>query len=281
MRALASIPVRSRHRIFGAINAVSEVTRQFSDDDLYVLHSIGEQMGVAIERAEVLEQLRRGRENYQRLARYCLVAQEEERRRISRELHDETSQSISALALSLRALVEMAEASGQSKESIERIKKVESLAQQTAYELTRIINDLRPGLLDSAGLVPAIRRFAQEHMQLQEVDVSVEVRGHIPRLAPEVESNLFRFVQGAVSNVARHAEARTLKIAIDCGEDQLTLRLRDDGRGFDISKITNIDEKTGRGRGLFAMKERIRLLGGSCKVESVPGQARRSWRKYL
>jgi signal transduction histidine kinase len=270
--ALASIPLRSRHRIYGAINAISRTPRRFGTDDLYVLHSIGEQMGVAIERAETLDQLKRGRETYQRLARYCLVAQDEERRRIARELHDETSQSISALSLNLRAMVELAEASGQSPELVDRMKKIEALAQQTAYELTRIINDLRPALLDSAGFVPAIRRFAQEHLQFQDVDVSVEVSGVFPRLAPEVEASLFRFIQGAVSNIARHAEARTVSIAMDCREDRLMLRLGDDGRGFDISKITDIDEKTGRGRGLFAMKERIRLLGGSCKVESVPGE---------
>jgi signal transduction histidine kinase len=176
------------------------------------------------------------------------------------------------MSLNLRVLVELAEASGQSPELVDRMKKIEALAQQTAFELTRIINDLRPALLDSAGFVPAIRRFAQEHLQLQGVDVSVEVSGVFPRLAPEVEASLFRFIQGAVSNIARHAEARTVSIAMDCREDSLMLRLRDDGRGFDISQITDIDEKTGRGRGLFAMKERIRLLGGSCKVESVPGE---------
>jgi signal transduction histidine kinase len=270
--ALASIPLRSGHRICGAINAVSRTPRRFDTDDLHVLHSIGEQMGVAIERAETLEQLKRSRETYQRLARHSLVAQDEERRRIARELHDETSQSISAMSLNLRVLVELAEASGQSPELVDRMKKIEALAQQTAFELTRIINDLRPALLDSAGFVPAIRRFAQEHLQLQGVDVSVEVSGVFPRLAPEVEASLFRFIQGAVSNIARHAEARTVSIAMDCREDSLMLRLRDDGRGFDISQITDIDEKTGRGRGLFAMKERIRLLDGSCKVESVPGE---------
>jgi signal transduction histidine kinase len=272
MGAFASIPLRSRHRVLGALNVVSEIPRRFASDDRYALHSIGEQLGVAIDRAEVLEQLSRGRETYQRLARYCLVAQDEERRRIARELHDETSQSISALALNLRALVEMAEMSGQSQESVERIRRVESLAQETAYELTRIINDLRPGLLDSAGLVPAIRRFAQEHLEVQDVDVRVDVTGTFPRLAPEVEANLFRFAQGAITNIARHAEAHAVFISLDCTGDKLTLRIRDDGRGFDISQITGIDEKTGRGRGLFAMKERIRLLGGSCAVGSAQGE---------
>lgn len=272
LRALASIPLRSHHRIFGTINVASREPRRFGSDDIYVLHSIGEQMGVAIERAEVLEQLVQGRETYRRMARHYLVAQDEERRRIARELHDETSQSISALALNMRALAEMAEMSGHDQELIERIKKVESMAEHTAHELTRIINDLRPGLLDSAGLLPAIRRFAEDKLQPQGVDITIEVRGNLPRLAPEVEATIFRFAQGAISNVARHAEARNLHISLDCGEERLSLRVSDDGRGFDVSTITGIDETTGRGRGVFAMKERIHLLGGSCEVKSAPGE---------
>ncbi len=272
LRGLVSIPLRSRHRIFGAINVASRESRSFGTDDIYVLHSIGEQMGVAIERAEVLEQLTTGRETYKRMARHYLLAQDEERRRIARELHDETSQSISALALNMRALVEMAEMSGPTDELIERMKKVESMAQQTAHELTRIINDLRPGLLDSAGLLPAIRRFAEDKLQPLEVDITIEVHGTLPRLAPEVEATLFRFAQGAISNVARHAEARNLYIFLEAGEETLLLRISDDGRGYDASTVTGIEETTGRGRGVFAMKERIRLLGGNCEVESVPGE---------
>ena len=272
LRALASIPLRSRHRIFGVINVASREPRSFSTDDIYVLHSIGEQMGVAIERAEVHQQLTTGRETYQRLARYCLVAQDDERRMIARELHDETSQSISAIALNLRALVEMAEMSGENPELVERIRKVEHMAQQTAQELTRITNHLRPALLDSAGLVPAIHRYAEERLQPQGVEVSVEVRGTLPRIAPEVEASLFRFAQGALSNIGRHAQATAVSIVMDSTGEGFVLRISDNGRGFDVSKVTGIDEKTGRGRGLVTMKERIRLVGGSCDVQSVPGK---------
>jgi signal transduction histidine kinase len=272
LRALVSIPLRSRHRIFGAINVASREPRSFGSDDIYVLHSIGEQMGFAIERAEVLEQLTAGRETYQRMARHYLVAQDEERRRIARELHDETSQSLSALALNVRALVEMAEMSGPTEELIERMKKVENMAQLTAQELSRIINDLRPGLLDSAGLLPAIRRFAEDKLQPQGISIVVEARGTVPRLAPEVEATIFRFTQGAVSNIARHAEAKNVEIFVDAEGDRFVLRISDDGRGFDVSTITGIDETTGRGRGVLAMKERMRLIGGSCEVESTPGQ---------
>jgi signal transduction histidine kinase len=272
LRALASIPLRSRQKVFGAIHVATRRPRGFSGDDVCLLHSIGEQMGVAIERAEVLEQLTQGREVYQHLARHYLIAQDEERRRLARELHDETSQSLSALTLNIRAAVETAEMLDQEQELIEKMKKLESMAQQTAQELSRIINDLRPALLDSAGLLPAIRRFAEDKLQPQGIDIVIDVRGTLPRLAPEVEATLYRFAQGAISNIARHAQAKQLSIVVDCGDRMLSLRIIDDGRGFDVSTVTGIDETTGRGRGLFAMQERIRLLGGSCRVESAPGE---------
>jgi signal transduction histidine kinase len=272
MKALASIPLRSRNRLFGAINVASRLPRRFGRDDMFVLYSIGEQMGVAIERAEVYDQLRKGRETYQQLARYCLVAEDEERRRIVRDLHDETSQAISALALNMRALVEMAEMSGQSPPFVEQIRKVEAMAQRTAQELTRIMNDLRPTLLDSAGLVPAIRRLAEENLHLHGIETAVEINGTCPRLASEVEANIFRLAQSAIMNIVLHAEATKTWIVVDCGDERLDLRIRDNGRGFDASKITGIDEQTGRGRGLVTMEERATLLGGAIRFESAPGK---------
>jgi signal transduction histidine kinase len=269
LKAFVSIPLRAGHRIFGAINVASRIPHHFGKDDIYVLCSIGDQMGIAIERAEVYEQLRKGRETYQRLARHFLLAQEEERRRIARELHDETSQSMSALALHLRALLELAEMSGYSPDFVERVRKVESMAGQTARELSRVINDLRPALLDSVGLVPAIRRFAQDNLQPHGIELSVEATGARPLLPPEVEVALFRFAQGAITNIVRHANAKTVAIALECGPDQMTLRISDDGQGFDVSGITGIED-TGRGRGLYAMRERVSLLGGRFVVDSAP-----------
>ena len=271
LKAFASIPLRAGHRILGAINVASRTPRHFGKDDLYVLYSIGDQMGIAIERAEVYEELRRGRETYQRLARHFLVAQEEERRRIARELHDETSQSVSALALNLRALLELSEMTGLSKDFVERVRKIGGMAEQISHELSHIINDLRPALLDSAGLVPAIRRYAQDKLQPLGIELSIEATEPCPVLEPEVEVALFRFTQGAITNIVRHAQARSASIDLKCRPDEVTLRISDDGKGFEVATITGIED-TGRGRGLYAMQERMSLLGGSSVVESAPGE---------
>jgi GAF domain-containing protein len=104
LKAFISVPLRAKDKILGVINVASHMSHQFTTDDMHLLHSIGDQLGIAIEQAKLYERLRKGRERYQQLARQTLVAQEEERRRIARELHDETSQSLTGLSLSLQAL---------------------------------------------------------------------------------------------------------------------------------------------------------------------------------
>jgi len=277
LKAFISVPLRAKDKVLGVINVASHMPHRFNTNDMYLLHSIGDQLGVAIEQARLYERLRKARERYQQLARQTLVAQEEERKRIARELHDETSQALSGLTLQLQALVDMAEMSGsQDAESITKLKKVQSLAVQIHSEIARLIADLRPALLDTLGLVPAIRHHAETSLHPLDINVSVETKGVDRRLPPEVEAGLFRWTQGAIGNIAQHSRAKNATIILEYQDDELFLRISDDGEGFDVSKITNIDE-SGRGRGVFSMKERVGLLGGICSIESQPGQGTTVW----
>lgn len=272
LRAFISVPLRAKEAVLGVINVASYMPHQFTRDDMYLLHSIGDQVGVAIEQAKLYERLRKGRERYRQLAQQILVAQEEERGRISRELHDETSQALSGLALNLQALVDMAEMAGTLDDQFKaRLKKTHSLAIQIGAEVSRLIRELRPTLLDTLGLIPAIRQYAEMHLSPLGIKVSVESRGNDESLPSEVELGLFRIAQGAIGNIAKHSQAKNATIALECKANEFLLRISDDGKGFDVSELTEIDE-SGRGRGLFSMKERVDLLGGTCSVESQPGQ---------
>jgi len=272
LKAFISVPLRAKDKVLGVINIASRTPRRFTRNDVHLLHSIGDQLGVAIEEARLYERLRKARERYRQLARQTLVAQEGERKRIARELHDETSQALSGLALQLQALMEMAEMSGsQDTEFIAGLKKVQSLAVQVHSEISRLIADLRPALLDTLGLVPAIRQHAEASLRPLGINVSVETKGMDRRLSLEVEAELFRFTQGATGNIAQHSRAKNATIVLEYQDDELFLRISDDGQGFDVSEVTDIEE-SGRGRGVFSMKERVGLLGGTCLIESQPGQ---------
>jgi len=272
MKALIGVPLRSKEIVLGVIVVASRLSHEFTKDDMYLLHSIGDQVGVAIEQAKLYERLQKGRERYRQLARQTLMVQEEARRKIAQELHDETTQTLYALALNLQALVGIAEMSNTHDEEFSaRLRKTHSLAIDISVRVDRLIRELRPTLLDTLGLVPALRQYAEATLRSLGIKVSLETKGEVSSLPPEVDVGLFRFAQGAIVNIARHSEAKNATISLERKADELFVRIADDGKGFDVSKITGIDE-SGRGRGLFSMKERVGLLGGTCYVKSRPGE---------
>jgi len=277
LKAFVSVPLRAKDKVLGVINVASRIPRRFTRNDEHVLYSIGDQLGVAIEQARLYERLRGARERLRKLARQNLVAEEEERKRIARELHDETSQSLSGIALQLQALVTTAEmSSSHDAEFIAGLMKVQSLVVQVHTEVSRLIADLRPALLDTLGLIPAIRQYAESRLRPLDMDVSVETKGKERRLPHDVEATLFRFNQGAIGNIARHSKATNAVIVLDYHEDELSIRITDDGQGFNVSEITDVEE-SGRGRGLFSMRERIGFLGGTSGVDSQVGVGTTVW----
>jgi signal transduction histidine kinase len=273
LKAFISVPLRAREQVLGVMNVASQIPRHFIKEDLYFLGSVGDQLGIAIEHAKLYEQLKRGRERYRQLTHRVLLVQEEERKRIARELHDESSQALTGLALNLQVLIETAETAGvRDIEFKARLKKAHSLAVQIGAEVSRVIADLRPSLLDTLGLIPAIRQHAESNLTPLGINVSFEfdkIEGSV--FSDEVEVGLFRWAQGAIGNIVRHSRARNVSVSLKLEGQELVLCIRDDGQGFNVSPLTGVEE-SGRGAGLFSMKERIRLLGGSCMVQSQPKQ---------
>jgi signal transduction histidine kinase len=272
LKAFISVPLRAKDKVLGVLNVASKMPHQFTQNDMHLLNSIGDQLGVAIEQARLYERLRNARERYQKLARQTLMVQEEERKRMAGELHDETSQALSGIELQLQALIDSFEISGnKDTKFVAGLKKVQSMAIHVHGEISRLIADLRPALIDTLGLVPAIRQYAENSLRPLGINVSVESENMDKRLPPEIEAGLFRWAQGAIGNIAQHSKAKNTSIVLKRKGNELLIEIIDDGVGFDVSKIIDIEE-SGRGRGVFSMKERIGLLGGTCGIKSKPGQ---------
>jgi len=275
LKGFASVPLKTEDKVVGVLNIASHMPGRFTQDDLYLLNSIGHQIGTAIEQARLYELLAGATERYRELLRHALTAQEEERKRIARELHDETSQAITSLSLSLQAIIGMAEIIGvEDAGFMEKLKKAHSYAVHAGNEIVKLMKELRPTLLDEIGMPAAIRRYAKDTLEARGVDVSTEFIGMEERLQPEVEVSLFRIAQGAIGNILEHSEATDASIRLECNANECTLQVQDNGKGFDVEKLTRVDP-SGRGAGLFTMKERVRLVGGYCRVESQPGQGTR------
>lgn len=270
LKGFASVPLKTKDKVVGVMNIASRMRGRFTQDDLYLLNSIGHQIGTAIEQARLYELLARATERYRVLLRHALTAQEEERRRIARELHDETSQSLTSLTLTLQAIIGMVELKGiEDAELMGKLKTAHSTAVHAGNEIVKLMRELRPTLLDELGMPAAIRRYAKDTLESHGIKVSTEFAGVEERFRPEVEITLFRVAQGAIGNILEHSAAKKALIKLDCDDHECVLCIEDDGRGFDVNNLTRVDP-SGRGAGLFTMKERVRLAGGSCHVESQP-----------
>ncbi len=205
-----------------------------------------------------------------RLFGMLISAQEDERRRVARELHDETSQALANMIVTLGAFGRLSSDS----EVKQQLETTKGLAVEILEGVNRIVLDLRPRLLDDYGLMPALRWYAQDCLEKMGVDVEFEVRGAECRLAPLLETAVFRIIQEAVNNIARHADATKTLMRLEWMPKILKVVVEDNGRGFDVEKITR-EEDRGNHFGILGMKERISLMGGRIAMESLPGKGTR------
>jgi len=197
-----------------------------------------------------------------------ITAQEDERKRIARELHDETAQSLAALAMGIEAAGEAIRSGGHP-----RLDEVKAIATRTLEDVHRLIFDLRPSVLDDLGLLSAIEWYADRSLRKRGVSVRCEFDELETRLSPEVETALFRICQEAMSNVARHAQATAVLIEVGADAREIRISVEDDGRGFDPdAPITGEQRKHW---GIMGIRERAEILGGSAKVESAVGKGTR------
>jgi signal transduction histidine kinase len=272
LHGMVSVPLRAKGKILGVMNIASHTPDRFADRDALILDSIGNQLGIAIEQANLYDQLKKSREKYRKLAQQALVAQEEGRRKLARELNDKTSPILSRLEQDLQKLVEISGSSGINETEVKtRLIKARDLSSRLVCEINQMVDQLRPTFSDTLGLIPAIRHYTETNLAPSGIKVTFEFDNSLSTFTPQIGTGLFRVIQGTISNIVQHSKAKKVIISLHREEDELVLQVVDDGIGFATSKITHIEE-SGRGAGLFSMKERTRLLGGQWLIESHSGK---------
>ncbi|USG66252.1 PAS domain-containing sensor histidine kinase [Brevibacillus ruminantium] len=210
-------------------------------------------------------QLRAEKERYQhKLTNFVIQAQEEERKRISRELHDGVGQALYSILVGLNVLGQ-GKLSGPMKQHVTEIQQMTAKAME---EVKRMALELRPSALDDLGLLPALRSLIKRVEKSFGLSVDLHVQGEWQRYSAPVETALYRIVQEAMTNTAKYAQAHTLGIIFEAREKELVVTIVDDGVGFDVE----LAENKGSGLGLFGMKERAQLLKGSVDIRSVIGE---------
>ena len=212
---------------------------------------------------ETLDELQRDREQIQSLADQVIQAQEEERRRISRELHDDTAQVLFAQLLRVTALKHSS-----NQELRATAEALENLTVEAIESVRRLALELRPPALDDLGLRDALADLAQRFEDQLGIPITLEVGGLRGRLAGEVELVLYRVAQEALTNVGKHARATRVNLKLACDDSGVTVTIEDDGRGFD-PVLKSVRDGRGIGLGLFGMEERVGLVGGTLSIDKV------------
>jgi two-component system sensor histidine kinase UhpB len=216
-----------------------------------------------------MRMIERNRAQLRRLSGQVLSAQEDERKRIARELHDDTSGALARVLLNLEMCEELLPED--LAEVRAKMRATSQLTEQTLENVRKLIFDLRPTLLDDLGLAPAVRWIAKNTLEPVGVQVHFETNAHLGRAAAPVETAMFRIAQEAVTNIARHAEAHHARLSLSLEQSNLVLCIEDDGKGFDVAASER--ETNGNHHwGLFGLRERVELLGGTLQLKSEPGR---------
>jgi signal transduction histidine kinase len=272
LRSLLVAPIRSRNRNLGAITLHCMETFAFTDEDARLLTILATQAGLAIENAQLFDSQRRARlvaelqrERMRVLADRIVTAQEEERLRISRELHDEAGQALTSLKISLD-LIRSGLPPGLDALR-DRLADLAELTGGTMEALRNLAHDLRPPGLDTFGLNVALEGLC--HDFANRVNKAISYQGEeIPKLPMTVALSMYRFAQEALTNIGKHAEAENVKVHLTLLDKAVELRIVDDGRGFTYDP----DFRNASGIGLVSMQERIDLVGGTLEIITSPGR---------
>jgi len=217
---------------------------------------------------QLLEQSRHMQEELRHLSRQLLAAQEEERKKISRELHDEIAQTLTGINVRLSLL--KADVSRKAKGLQSKVASAQRLVEKSVDIVHRFAQDLRPPVLDDLGLIPALHSFAKRFLKETGIHVNLTVFPGVEKMSSAKRTAFYRVAQEALTNVARHAHASRVEVSIQKLPKAVCMTIKDDGQAFEVERLWS-----GRGRrhlGLLGMRERMEMVGGSFGVDSLPSQ---------
>ncbi|MBN1267711.1 MAG: PAS domain S-box protein [Anaerolineales bacterium] len=266
-----SIPLQTQGRLQGFVVVVVPQKKAEDQSRLLFYQSLSQQVGAAVYNARLLEEIRKSQVHLKELTGQIVRAREAERRRVARELHDEAGQALTALKIGLEIL--------QSEENLNsdgarfRIEEAVELADSTMEQIRLLARDLRPPELEALGLNQTLENICEEFGH--RTGLVTEYSGlELDDVGDEISINLYRFLQEALTNVARHAFATTIKVSLTRDDEKIILEVNDDGCGFDVQEVLE-QAKQGKRMGLSGMGERLELIGGSMWITSIPAEGTR------
>ncbi|HAJ35840.1 MAG TPA: hypothetical protein DCL15_09115 [Chloroflexi bacterium] len=278
--SMIGYPVTAHQHVYGSIVLVrlSPIHYRPAPAEMALMAGVAQQLGISIENALLAAEAQRHELVLGDLLRQVVSAQESERQRIARELHDATGQSLTAIGLGLRG-VESQLAQSECNPAVapltEQVRELRSFAQNALGELRNIISDLRPPQLDELGLAAALRWYVQNYARRRNVNAVFTAQGDDRRLPADYRTVLFRIAQEALTNIAKHAHATQVNVSLNVGADTVEVVVTDNGAGFDPALPDHLADQPAVGWGIVGMRERALLLGGVCTIDTAPGAGTR------
>jgi signal transduction histidine kinase len=261
VKSMIVLPLTAKSRLFGTINVLYfNKAHHFTLKEIAIAEGIAVHTAVALDNAELYSKIEAHRLELLSLSRKVVEAQEEERRRISRELHDEAGQALTAIKINIEMVERELPADGSGFRR--RLVEAKDLVDLTLQEVRRLSHELRPSILDDLGLLAALRWYTYNFSKRTGIAVALTPEEMPERLPPEIETTLYRVVQEALTNVIRHSGARLVTINLYRNKGRCRMIVCDDGHGVSA-------ESQSDGIGLLGMRERVRLFGGSVVLESL------------
>ena len=264
--SLICVPLMAKGKVIGALEVLNKRSGgKFNDDDLDILTTFAAQSATAIENARLYRDLREERDRIAAL-------EEEVRKRLACDLHDGPAQLLSAIIMSIQFTKQILTRTPEKLDKLRaELKELEPLATKALHQIRTMLFDLRPVILETQGLAPALESYVKRLRLANDFAVSLEVKDFSERLDAKAEAAIFSIVQEAVSNARKHAHASHLELGIARHNGNLVVTIRDDGQGFDVARMDKSYDQCGS-LGLLNMRERAEMLNGEFSIESAVGQ---------
>jgi signal transduction histidine kinase len=263
IHSVLCIPLRAGFDSFGVLLYGSDRANAFSDEHTEMLTAIGIQATVALQNSMLYRNLREERDR-------IVEVEEDARKKLARDLHDGPTQSIAAIAMRMGIIYKLLERTPA--EVPAELKKVEDLARRTTKEIRHMLFTLRPLVLENQGLSPALDQLAEKMKETHNQNVVIRLGRDVEKtLDSHQQGVIFYIVEEAVGNARKHAQAELISVNLYCQDDVVVVKISDNGKGFDLGKVTNNYDQRGS-LGMVNMRERAQLLDATLNIDSAPGQ---------
>ena len=262
--SLLCVPMICKGRLIGVLQVLNQdPDKRFTATDQEILTTFAAQSAVAIENARLYQSLREERDR-------IIAIEEEVRRRLARDLHDGPAQMLASIIMSAN-FVKEAIAHNALEHALKELGEMLPVAEKALRQVRTLLFDLRPVILETQGLIPALDSYAKRLRETEGLNVELNVAGEFGRLSHNAEVAVFSVVQEAITNAKKHAQANHITIEVTPTDDRLVVTVRDDGVGFDVEAVTGHYDERGS-LGMLNMRERAEIVDGTLSISSQPGQ---------